>query len=207
MICLACYDTGFVADNNSASGLSECRVCNRYCDISSPSHRRLDNASSPPLQPTTRLALKNHTYMAVAVAISTLSTCRRLQVGCVLLGEDGRVLGTGYNGALPGRQHCDDETCGPGKRCLRTRHAERSALDYSLGAVAKCYVTHEPCVRCTQDLIARGCREVYYLHAYVGADDEKTWRQRHVDEAGVKWTQMRRDDSDGTKPFFSLELK
>ena len=163
--------------------------------------------SQPTPQPQPRLALKNHTYMTVAVAISSLSTCRRLQVGCVLLGEDGRVLGTGYNGALPGRQHCDGETCGPGKRCLRTRHAERSALDYSQGVVAKCYVTHEPCVRCTQDLIARGCREVYYLESYVGADDEKIWRQRHVDEAGVKWTQMRRDDGDWTKPFFSLELK
>ena len=198
MICLACYNTGFV-------GLRPC-----VCSPSSP-HRRLDNVSSPQPQPQPapqpRAALKTHTYMTVAVAISSLSTCRRLQVGCVLLGEDGRVLGTGYNGALPGRQHCDDETCGPGKRCLRTRHAERSALDYSQGVVAKCYVTHEPCVRCTQDLIARGCREVYYLESYVGADDEKTWRQRHVDEAGVKWTQMRRDDGDWTKPFFSLELK
>jgi deoxycytidylate deaminase len=60
--------------------------------------------------------------------------------------------------------------------------------------VARCYVTHEPCVRCTQDLIARGCREVYYLVCYEGTDDEKIWRQRHVDEAGVVWVQMRRDD-------------
>ena len=151
---------------------------------------------------TTRAALKHSTFMSVAVAISKLSTCRRLQVGCVLLGDDGRVLGTGYNGALPGCQHCDDETCGPGKRCLRTRHAERSALDYSQGVVARCYVTHEPCVRCTQDLIARGCREVYYLVGYEGVDDEKTWRQRHVDEAGVRWVQMRRDDgSDGSLTY------
>jgi hypothetical protein len=34
---------------------------------------------------------------------------------------------------------------------------------------------------------------VYYLESYVGADDEKTWRQRHVDEADVRWVQMRRD--------------
>lgn len=191
MICLACNDTGYVHDDSLVDGVGPCL----YCDTSHSDVGGLLSprpvVSPPPLQP--RLALKNHIYMTVAVAISSLSTCRRLQVGCVLLGEDGRVLGTGYNGALPGRQHCDGETCGPGKRCLRTRHAERSALDYSQGVVAKCYVTHEPCVRCTQDLIARGCREVYYLHGYVGADDEKTWRQRHVDEAGVKWTQMRRD--------------
>jgi RPA family protein len=35
---------------------------------------------------------------------------------------------------------------------------------------------------------------VYYLESYVGADDEKIWRQRHVDEAGVVWVQMQRDD-------------
>jgi hypothetical protein len=43
---------------------------------------------------------------------------------------------------------------------------------------------------------------VYYLESYVGADDEKTWRQRHVDEAGVKWTQMRQVEM-VTKPLWS----
>ena len=176
MSCIDCDDTGFIDTDPYTREHMPCPSC------------RPDYAPSP-----NRLALKHSTFMAVAVAISKLSTCRRLQVGCVLLGDDGRVLGTGYNGALPGREHCDAETCGPGKRCLRTRHAERSARDYSQGLVARCYVTHEPCVRCTQDLIARGCREVYYLVGYEGADDEKTWRQRHVDEAGVVWVQMRRD--------------
>lgn len=154
-----------------------------------------------------RADLKNLVYMQIAKTLSQLSTCNRLKVGAVLLGYDGSVVGTGYNGSLPGLTHCDEASCNVSQRCLRTRHAERSALDYSQGVVAKCYVTHEPCVRCTQDLIARGCREVYYLESYVGADEEKIWRQRHVDEAGVVWVQMRRDDGDRTKPFFSLELK
>ena len=154
-----------------------------------------------------RADLKNLVYMQIAKTLSQLSTCNRLKVGAVLLGYDGSVVGTGYNGSLPGLTHCDEASCNVSQRCLRTRHAERSALDYSQGVVAKCYVTHEPCVRCTQDLIARGCREVYYLESYVGADEEKIWRQRHVDEAWVVWVQMRRDDGDRTKPFFSLELK
>lgn len=150
---------------------------------------------------TTRQALKHHVFMSMAVSISTLSTCRRLQVGCVLLATDGRVLGTGYNGALPKRPHCDPETCGPGKRCLRTRHAERSALDYSQGDVAKCYVTHEPCVRCTQDLIARGCREVYYIVSYDGTEEEKVWRRRHVEEAGVVWVKVEHIGSSGIELY------
>lgn len=78
-----------------------------------------------------RADLKNHIYMQIAKTLSQLSTCRRLQVGAVLLGNDGSVVGTGYNGSLPGFVHCDETTCNPERRCLRTRHAERSALDYS----------------------------------------------------------------------------
>lgn len=112
---------------------------------------------------TTRTQLKHQTYLAMAQQLSGLSSCLRLQVGCILLRMDGSVAGVGYNGALPHKPHCTPETCNPSVRCYRTRHAERSALDYSSGDIAIAYTTHEPCLRCTQDLIARGCREVYYL--------------------------------------------
>lgn len=71
------------------------------------------------------------------------------------LRADGSVAGTGYNGALPGFSHCDESTCTLQRRCLRTRHTERSALDFTEGRIAVAFVTHEPCLRCAQDLIAR----------------------------------------------------
>lgn len=104
-----------------------------------------------------RRQLKHEVYMRMAQQLARLSTCRRLSVEAVLLRRDGSVAGVGYNGALPGQPHCAPETCNPSARCFNTRHAERSALDYSSGEVATAYVTHEPCLRCTQDLIARGC--------------------------------------------------
>jgi len=137
--------------------------------------------------------------MTMATTLSRLSTCNRLQVGAVLLRRDGSVAGVGYNGALPGQPHCDEATCNPSSRCFRTRHAERSALDYSMGDVAVAYVTHEPCLRCTQDLIARGCREVYYCESYVIADvAEAAARAWHVYSNGVAWRQMGEIDDKGT---------
>jgi len=138
----------------------------------------------------TRADLKNHVYMQIAKTLSQLSTCRRLQVGAVLLGDDGSVVGTGYNGSLPGLAHCDEATCNPERRCLRTRHAERSALDYSQASVATAYVTHEPCLRCTQDLIARGYKLIYFEVAYFGSPEEADARARLVHESGARKVQL-----------------
>ncbi len=138
-----------------------------------------------------RRQLKHEVYMRMAQQLARLSTCRRLSVGAVLLRRDGSVAGVGYNGALPGQPHCQPETCNPSARCFNTRHAERSALDYSTGEVAAAYVTHEPCLRCTQDLIARGCRAVYYLRSYDIADAaEAAARAWHVYSNGVTWRQL-----------------
>jgi len=137
-----------------------------------------------------RADLKNHVYMQIAKMLSQLSTCNRLKVGAVLLGFDGSVVGTGYNGSLPGLAHCDEASCNANQRCLRTRHAERSALDYSQAKVATAYVTHEPCLRCTQDLIARGCKVIYFEAAYLGSPEEAEARARLVRESGAVKTQL-----------------
>lgn len=116
-----------------------------------------------------------------------LATCLRLQVGCVLLNARGHVLGTGYNGSLPGRPHCTPATCNSSARCLRTQHAERNALDHSsAGDVQAAYVTDEPCLSCTKDLLARGCLAIYYHRPYAMGDEERRWRDLHVSEGGCR---------------------
>ncbi len=138
-----------------------------------------------------RRQLKHEVYMRMAQQLARLSTCRRLSVGAVLLRRDGSVAGVGYNGALPGQPHCGAGACNPSARCFNTRHAERSALDYSTGEVAAAYVTHEPCLRCTQDLIARGCRAVYYLRSYAIADaSEAQARKHHREINNVSWIKL-----------------
>jgi dCMP deaminase len=140
-----------------------------------------------------RAALKDAVWLATAREVSRLGTCRRLKVGCVLLREDGSVAGVGYNGALPGAPHCEPGSCNASARCLRTRHAERSALDYSLGAVSTAYVTDEPCLRCAMDLIARGVRRVVFGRRYQPEPREAEARAAAVEWARVCWEHLEVD--------------
>ena len=141
-----------------------------------------------------RHQLKLAVWLAVAQQMARLSTCLRAQVGCVLLRQDGSVAGTGYNGSLPGRTHCQPETCNPQARCHRTRHAERSALDYSSGPIFAAYVTHEPCLSCVKDLLARGCQQIYFSNRYPTKDPvEAAAKRQHLRENFVKWAWVEND--------------
>lgn len=53
-----------------------------------------------------RAQLKDEVFMNMALELSRLGTCCRLQVGAVLLRGDGGVAAAGFNGALPGMAHC-----------------------------------------------------------------------------------------------------
>lgn len=135
-----------------------------------------------------RQHLKDLVWLEVAHTIARLATCHRLHVGCVLLRADGSVAGTGYNGSLPGAPHCDPGLCAPGgPRCLHTRHAERSALDYSQGPVATAYVTDEPCLRCCMDLAARGVRRVVFARRYAPPPEEAAARERVILQHEIVW--------------------
>lgn len=118
--------------------------------------------------------LKVETYMDMAELVAQLGTCNRLKVGCVILTDDGRVAGTGYNGAGPGMPHCTPEECGPGKRCIRTRHAERNALDTCTDRnLLTAFCTHEPCLKCAQDMASRGIKRIYYRLPYTSMPKEE----------------------------------
>ena len=51
-------------------------------------------------------------FMNIAHLVKTRSTCLRRQVGAVAVSRDHRILGTGYNGPLPGAPHCEEVGCG-----------------------------------------------------------------------------------------------
>jgi dCMP deaminase len=136
----------------------------------------------------TRARLKDEVFMNMAMELSRLGTCCRLQVGAVLLRPDGGVAAAGFNGALPGMPHCTPDTCRPGQRCLHTSHAEENALGFCDGSVATAYVTHEPCLICCRALVRRGVRRVVYRHPYASiAEQERAERQAILDHFGVAW--------------------
>lgn len=105
-------------------------------------------------------------YMRLAFDLARRSTCKRLQVGSVIVTADlQQVLAIGYNGTGKGMPNdsCTGErgTCG----CL---HSEVNAL-------IKCgrqhpdkvlFVTDSPCPMCAKAIINSGFSVVYYNRQY-----------------------------------------
>lgn len=117
--------------------------------------------------PTNRPSFRQ-IYMKLAHELSRRSTCRRLQVGCVITSTDFRkVLSIGYNGNASGQANdCDSEEAGA-CGCL---HAEENAV---INCDSPRYVekivlcTHLPCPMCAKRFINLGnVRTVYYDHDY-----------------------------------------
>lgn len=118
------------------------------------------------------------------------STCSRNQVG-VVIAKDGRMLGSGYNGAPAGMPHCEHpvhevplggEPLGhrfvkqiAERGCRIAVHAEANAIAYcarSGVAVegATLYTTLSPCFACSQLIISAGLHRVVYGRAYRDPD-------------------------------------
>lgn len=106
-------------------------------------------------------------YLDGARWVATRADCRRRRVGAILVAEDHRVLGLGYNGTDPGRDGCLSGACPRGlltyaelpahgdySNCI-SRHAEDNCLrnvpggpDAVWNTAATMYVTDEPCEGC-----------------------------------------------------------
>jgi len=116
---------------------------------------------------------------------SERATCPRMHCGCVIV-KERYVLSTGYNGSLPGLDHCEDVGClVVDGHCVRTNHAEMNALAQAAkhgvsldGSTA--YVTNLPCTTCAKALIAAGIRRVVVFSDYHG-----TLAETFFSEAGV----------------------
>ncbi len=117
---------------------------------------------------------------------STLATCSRLSVGCVITDHRGRIVSSGYNGAPAGEPHCD-HTCDCGhegledmfhfdcpstKPCKVAVHSEANALKYAPEDVYfassgyTMYSTHSPCDNCATEILDSGIRRLVYSVEY-----------------------------------------
>lgn len=120
-------------------------------------------------------------FMQLAHQVATRSTCVRRHVGAVAVSPDHRILGTGYNGALPGAPHCEElggclrnqlgVPSGQRQEICRAQHAEanicNSAAKYGIclnGATI--YVTNQPCTTCVKAMVTSGIRMVVFDDEY-----------------------------------------
>lgn len=129
--------------------------------------------------------------MQIAHLWETRSTCSRNHVGA-LIARDGRTIGTGYNGAPSGMEHCNHTGLrldgsvimqrrvspvpmldqGPMDRgCRLAIHAEANAIAYAARhgvslEDATIYSTLSPCYECSKLIIAAGLQRVVYNRSY-----------------------------------------
>jgi dCMP deaminase len=110
-------------------------------------------------------------FMKLAMLASERATCPRMHCGAVLV-KNKNVIATGYNGSIPGDEHCEDVGClVVDNHCVRTVHAEMNAMVQAAkrghavdGATA--YVTNMPCTTCAKALIAAGVKRVVVFSDY-----------------------------------------
>ena len=110
-------------------------------------------------------------FLKLAMLASERATCPRMHCGCVLV-KDKNVIATGYNGSIPGDDHCEDVGClVVENHCIRTNHAEMNAITQAAkhgknveGSTS--YVTNMPCTTCAKALIAAGIKRVVVFSDY-----------------------------------------
>lgn len=106
-------------------------------------------------------------FMSIAILAAKRSSCKRLNVGCVIV-KDNRIVTTGYNGFLRGATHKSRVRDGHEQA---TVHAEQNAIcDAAYRGVnishGIAYITHYPCLVCFKLLTACGIQTIKYLNDY-----------------------------------------
>ena len=122
-----------------------------------------------------RIDQKHNVFMDIAKCLAKLSTCQRRAVGCVLVNDYNRIIGTGYNGVATSHQHCRDGMTCPGAfaesgeqmdKCYAI-HAETNAITQTFGRpIHVAYVTTFPCVHCIKHLLTTQCQLIVYSDNY-----------------------------------------
>lgn len=123
-------------------------------------------------------------FLKLASTVAGRSTCIRRQVGAVAVDENNRVIGTGYNGAPSGLEHCTKETCYrtinniPSGRALeicKAIHAEANIVLHCGKELqgATVYCTNKPCISCFKLLYGAGVKRIVWSLDYFDTCNDK----------------------------------
>lgn len=138
--------------------------------------------------------------LSLALVTAKRATCKRRQVGCVLLSSRGHVLATGYNGVATGLPHCTDYDNDPVYLCTglyavsgsnldgcHAIHAEQNALLQcrDIHNIRSAYVTCSPCITCCKLLLNTSCERIVFNEEYAHPTARKLW-----EASGRRWEQF-----------------
>ncbi|HWQ76408.1 MAG TPA: cytidine/deoxycytidylate deaminase family protein [Syntrophomonas sp.] len=133
-------------------------------------------------------------FLELADLVASRSTCRRRQVGAVLVRKE-RIISTGYNGAPRGLAHCLEIGClreemqipsGHRYELCRGVHAEQNAIInaafYGVSTQdAIIYCTNQPCLICARMIINAGIIRVVHR-----GDFDDSLAIQFLQEAGIE---------------------
>jgi len=132
-------------------------------------------------------------FMGVAILSSYRSKDPNTQVGACIVGEDNRIISTGYNGFPNG---CSDDILPWNKngefldvKYSYVSHAEMNCIISAKRDLKNCvlYVSLFPCNECSKIIIQSGIKQIYYLDdKYIDTNSCKA-SIRMFDLSGVKY--------------------
>lgn len=98
-------------------------------------------------------------FLELARLVASWSKDPSTKVGAVIVGNDKRIISTGFNGFPRG---VDDSPTDREVKLMRTIHAEDNALSFARRDVTgmTIYVTRPPCARCAAKIIQSGITRV-----------------------------------------------
>ncbi len=132
--------------------------------------------------------------MSIAILSAQRSKDPSSKVGCVIVGEDHRVLSLGYNGMPSGIDESQVSWERVNDDPLMTKypyvcHAELNAIlnsNHNLKG-STCYVTLFPCNECAKALIQSGIKKVIYLEEKYPDSIQDIASKKLLDLAGIKY--------------------
>ena len=130
-------------------------------------------------------------FMSVALLASMRSKDPNTQVGACIVGEDKRIISTGYNGFPRG---CSDDEFPWDREGEQTKypfvvHAELNAILNAGGrnlSGSKLYVALFPCNECAKAIIQAGIKTVVYLSDKYDGTPSVLASKRMLRAAGVE---------------------
>lgn len=137
-------------------------------------------------------------FMSVALLAAMRSKDPNTQVGACIVGDDNRIISTGYNGFPRG---CSDDEFPWDREGEETKypyvvHAELNAILNAGGrslAGARVYVGLFPCNECAKAIIQAGIKEVIYLSDKYAGTPANNASKRMLSAAKVKLTRFEPD--------------
>ena len=134
-------------------------------------------------------------FMSVAVLAAMRSKDPNTQVGACIVGDDKRIISTGYNGFPRG---CSDDEFPWDRDGAETKypyvvHAELNAILNAGGRNLNgsvLYVGLFPCNECAKAIIQAGVKEVIYLSDKYNGIPSNLASKRMLAAAGVKVTKF-----------------